>query len=1015
LLVVLAAFFAAIAVFASEVPLASAQSPRVLVLNSYHPGYNWSDGEQAGLLQTLARERPDILPNVEYLDMRRFPGEARAPALLAQLQEKYGRQTFDLIVALDDPAVSFVLEHRDRFGTAVPIVFGGLNDVDVTAIRRNRAVTGVAQTYDYAGTLALIQRLQPGVRKIVAVSCLTETGLACRRAMEKVVAKNRPPFEFTWLDDWTVESLLGTVGQLPDDTVVLLLSIARAERGRVLIDDPVFGAELAGRSSVPVYFVTPPMMRKFGDYSWETAVWHGMGGSLMASDLHGERIGQLALRVLRGEAADTIPIVEDSPSRVAFDYRQLQRFGIAESSLPKGAEVFHAPPTFYQVHRSRIVAGIVAIAVLAATVLLLVWIILLRRRAELALRRSHEHFQMMARATNDAVWDWDLVAGSLWWNESYTEQLRLPPDVTMNIATWENHVHPDDRAWFLQSIRKRTDAGETRRVLEYRVLRSDGQVRHVLDRICIARGADGGATRVLGARIDLTDRMQAEQERRRLAAAVEQSATATVLFDPDGAVRFVNPAFGRATGMAAPRQIKEICAWFRPEEGGATMSLDGIQAAVTREGHWSARLTGTRSDGVVCLMQLAVYPIRDRTETISCYVLVGQDITREAKLEDQVRLSQKMEAVGMLAGGIAHDFNNLLQVIGGFAQQAQEAPDAEERAECLAQVREAGARAVQLTRQLLVFSREDQTGKLVDIDLNELLARQIKMLRRLLDAGVELVLSPAATPTNIVGDPGQLEQVFMNLCINARDAMPRGGRITLEISEMRLDVDYCTAHPWARPGHFVQVAVTDTGVGMDRATLARIFDPFFTTKPKDKGTGLGLAVVYGIVQRHAGLIHVYSEPGVGTTFRIFLPVQARGTVVGAPEVATAPREGRGTILVAEDDPSVRKLAERVLEKAGYTVLTSGDGAQALELFRRDAAAIDLVVLDAVLPTLSGREVYDEVRRLDPHKPVLFCSGYTPGTIQAEFFPGDEVRMLGKPYAPNALLDCVATLLAKKNS
>ncbi|HLP09987.1 MAG TPA: ATP-binding protein, partial [Opitutaceae bacterium] len=398
---------------------------------------------------------------------------------------------------------------------------------------------------------------------------------------------------------------------------------------------------------------------------------------------------------------------------------------------------------------------------------------------------------------------------------------------------------------------------------------------------------------------------------------------------------------------------------------------------------------------------------------------VLRDISRRkqaeaARLEQERRLQQlqKTESLGVLAGGIAHDFNNLLQVIDGFTEQAQDAATAEDRAECLVQVREACSRAVQLTRQLLVFSREDRTAKAVDVDLNQLLARQAKMLRRLLEARIELVLTPAAIPATVVGDPGQLEQVFMNLCINARDAMPGGGRITFEIGETRLDADYCAVHPWARPGNFVQVAVTDTGIGMDRATLARIFEPFFTTKTKEKGTGLGLAVVYGIVQHHDGLIHVYSEPGVGTTFRIFLPLQTRGAAAITAALSKAPPRGSGTILLAEDDPSVRALAERVLGKAGYGVLAAADGAEALEVFKRERAVIALVVLDAVLPTLSGREVYEEIRRLDAQLPVVFCSGYSAGTIQPGYFPGEGVTMLGKPYAPNALLESVGALLAK---
>ncbi len=983
----------------------------MLVLNSYHLGYNWSDGEQAAVLRTLAEGRPDVLPSVEYLDWRRFPNPARTETLLSYFEQKYSRRPFDLIVALDDPAVNFVLEHRAHFGAAVPVVFGGVNDVEPEHFATVPAVTGVAQTYDFAGTLALIHRLQPEVKRVVAVHCRTESGLASRHAMEKVLALHPQPFAIEWLTGWTAESLLQNLSRLPDDTAVLVVSVFRDEAGKVLVDDPEFGRSLAARSRVPVYFVAPPLVRHSSGDSWDTAIWQGIGGSLLAEDRHGELVGELALRVLNGEPIESISIVTESPARVAFDFRQLQRFGIPPGRLPAGAEVFHAPSSFYQVHRASIVAGVVTIVVLAAAVLLLMWVILLRRRAELALRRSHEHFQLMARATNDAVWDWDIGAGSMWWNEGYFEQLKLPADAVMGWTAWESHLHPDDRGWVVQSLRETLHSAREHCSIEYRVVRSDGEVRHVFDRVLVER-QDGKALRALGARLDLTDRRHAEEERTRLAEAVEQSASAVLLFSAEGTVQYANPAFTRATGHEAPRTLQAIGALFRDNERGESMTLARVEAVVAREGRWSARMAGVRRDGSGCMLQLAVYPIRDQAGGIRSYVLVGEDVTREARLEDQVRLSQKMEAVGLLAGGIAHDFNNLLQVIGGFAGQAQEAETAEDRNECLGQIRDATTRAVQLTRQLLVFSRDDKAGIAADIDLNELLAGQIKMLRRLLDAHVEVVLKPAAAPGNIRGDRGQIEQVFMNLCINARDAMPHGGKITLEVSPVRFDADYCSAHPWARSGEFMQVAVTDTGIGMDRATLARIFDPFFTTKPKDKGTGLGLAVVYGIVQKHGGLIHVYSEVGVGTTFRIYFPVQARLAAAQPGTGRVEARRGSGLVLLAEDDPSVGKLATRVLEKAGYKVMLAEEGEKALRLFREHAGEIDLVVLDAILPGLSGREIYEQIRGVDPHKPVLFCSGYSAGTIQPEFFPGDEVKMLGKPYDPNELLRLVGDLMER---
>lgn len=985
--------------------------PRILVINSYHPGYNWSDGEQAGLMGVLLKDKAGILPNVEYLDWRRFPVTSRIPVFLDHLRQKFYKLPFDLIIALDDPAIALVLEHRDFFGRDVPVVFGGVNDVDPDFFRKHSGVTGVAQTYDYAGTLALIRQLQPEVRKIAAVHCRTESGLASRKGMEKVIARNEFPFQYEWIEGWTAESLLQRFRTLQSDTAVLLLSIFRDEAGRVLIDDDEFGRRLAAECPVPIYFLAPPMIQHFSENSWETAVWQGMGGSLLSADLHGEMVGKLALRILKGERPDAIPIVTQSPSRVAFDYRQMQRFGISTEELPANAELYHAPKTFYQVNRSRIIAGLGIIAFLSCTVVLLGWLLLLRRRAENALRRSNAHFETIARATNDAVWDWDVIAGTVWWNENYRNQLHLSPQTTGSFSAWEEHVHPADRAWLVQSLHEILKTDKENWEVEYRLQLQDGETRHILDRIWIERDVDGKALRVLGARLDLTDRKQAEEERIHLAAAVEQSSEVIMLVELDGAIRYVNSAFERATGYASPktiRQVYELLCTTREEQ----LTLQQISEQVTRTGHWTKRLEGVRRDGSKCVFYLILSPIRDRHEVTVGYVIVGEDVTRETKLEDQVRLSQKMEAVGLLAGGIAHDFNNLLQVIGGFAVQAQSAADEQERVECLAQVVEAAGRAKELTRQLLVFSRKEQ-GQYAVLDLNHLLVGQMKMIRRFIDAHIEIDFQPSAEPIHIRGDQGQIEQVFMNLCINARDAIVKNGKIGIVSKPVVVDENYCIIHPWARPGKFVQVMVSDNGKGMDRDTQSRIFDPFFTTKPKDKGTGLGLAVVYGIVKKHDGLIHVYSEPDIGTCFKVYFPLCDQEMPAAAPSEDPAVEQGSGTILVAEDEDAVRNLDQVILTKAGYQVLVAADGNSALAIYLEQAEKIDLVMLDAIMPKMTGREVYQQIRVRDAHKPVLFCSGYSSGTLQLDFPADENLYMLEKPFSPGELLRQVAALLKGK--
>jgi CheY-like chemotaxis protein len=369
-----------------------------------------------------------------------------------------------------------------------------------------------------------------------------------------------------------------------------------------------------------------------------------------------------------------------------------------------------------------------------------------------------------------------------------------------------------------------------------------------------------------------------------------------------------------------------------------------------------------------------------------------------------------MEAIGLLAGGVAHDFNNILQIILGNTQMAlaYDLTDAE-RKEGLSQMKEASERAVQLTRQLLVFGRK-QPLVTEDVDLNQLVADLLKMLRRLIGEHINVDFVPGHQLGNVRANRSQLEQVLLNLCVNARDAMPQGGRLTIELENVFFNSGYCEAHPWARPGRYVLMSVTDTGEGMDSSTLARIFDPFFSTKPKEKGTGLGLSVVYGIVQQHDGLIHVYSEPGVGTAFKIYLPIVERSASQVGEKLTSIPAQGTGTILLVEDEDVVRKLATRMLERGGYRVLTATNGVEALEVFNRHADEISLLMLDAVMPNMGGRETYDRISAIRPGLPVLFCSGYSADVLQPGFALGPGVQLIQKPYSPDEIWRRVHELL-----
>ena len=405
------------------------------------------------------------------------------------------------------------------------------------------------------------------------------------------------------------------------------------------------------------------------------------------------------------------------------------------------------------------------------------------------------------------------------------------------------------------------------------------------------------------------------------------------------------------------------------------------------------------------------WPVRDPDWPSTCYELIAENVTEHRALEQQVRQGQKMEAVGRLAGGIAHDFNNLLMVIKGHAELLLDhPPDDDQRLRGkVEQIEKAADRAAGLTRQLLAFSRMQVLQPKV-IDLNEVVADIGKMLPRLIGEDIELTMELKPRLERIKADPGQIEQVIMNLAVNARDAMPHGGRVRIETGNVTLDELFARRHPGLVAGRYVLLAVSDNGSGMDAETQAHIFEPFFTTKEVGKGTGLGLATVYGVVKQSGGYIAVQSTLGKGTTFRIYLPPVDQ---ISEPSVLTTVQDtvpaGSGTVLIAEDERAVRELAREFLSLSGYSVLEARDGAEALEIAQRHPGTIDLLITDVVMPRMGGHELGARMAELRPETKILYMSGYAeyathPVQIQ------DGSAWLTKPFTRTALARLVDRVL-----
>lgn len=504
-------------------------------------------------------------------------------------------------------------------------------------------------------------------------------------------------------------------------------------------------------------------------------------------------------------------------------------------------------------------------------------------------------------------------------------------------------------------------------------------------------------------------RIADEAVRNRMLMAIEQAAESIVISGPDHRIVYANPAFETLTGYTLEEVMgvhPHILDAGQHEPG----YLEEVEALVTGGKSWRGQFINKTKDGRIIVEEACVTPVFDAAGTIVNYVTVKRDITRELKLEEQLRHAQKMEAVGKLAGGIAHDFNNLLQTILGYAELIMKNPAADEETRAdMEEVYSAAERAAGLTRQLLTFSRR-QVIRPQSVDVNELLTSLVKIIRRGIRADIELDVITGADMWPAYADPGQLEQVLINLCFNARDAMPEGGRLIIETRNAEITPEFCRQNPWAREGRYVHLRISDTGSGIDPETMKRMYEPFFSTKETGKGTGLGLSTVYGIIEQHNGLIHAESEVGRGSIFDVYFPVARREPARKLQMEPEPTGNGKETILLAEDDPSVVGYTRRVLELAGYTVLAVSTGIEAAELFTRKAEQIDLVLMDVVMPGLSGIAARAEMLKVRPDIPVLFISGYSHGAIRAEQIASEKLQIIQKPFHASDLLTRLREIL-----
>lgn len=508
---------------------------------------------------------------------------------------------------------------------------------------------------------------------------------------------------------------------------------------------------------------------------------------------------------------------------------------------------------------------------------------------------------------------------------------------------------------------------------------------------------DGRPGYLLGISQDITDFKQVEESVHILTQAVEQSPVSIVITDVMGRIEFTNAQFAQITGYTLAEVLGQNLRFLKSGETSVA-EYRRLWNTIRSGGVWRGEFHNRKKNGELFWESATIAPVRDANNVISHFIAVKEDITVRKKLEEQLRQSQKMEAVGQLAGGVAHDFNNMLSVILGYTEQilGSVAPS-DPLHDNLNEIFKAAKRSAEITAQLLAFARKQTISPKV-LDLNQTLESMLKMIQRLIGEDIDLSFQPMAGLWPIKVDSSQVDQILINLCINAREAITGVGNIIIETQNADFDDAYCAEHEGTFPGGYVMLAVSDNGNGMDKRTMDKIFEPFFTTKDVGKGTGLGLAMVYGIIKQNNGFINVYSEPGKGTTFKVYFP-----SCVGEAEkirkkaISKIPSSKGETVLLVEDEPIILEMSQKMLEKLGYQVLATGTPGEALLLAEKHKGSIHLLITDVVMPEMTGLDLANQLHVLYPDIKTIFMSGYTSNVIAHRGVLAEGLNFLQKPF------------------
>jgi PAS domain S-box-containing protein len=857
-------------VFCTAVPC-TAQHPlkqQVLLLHSYHRGLRWTDTISDGVESVLGKDQ-DIDLQIVHMDTKRVATPEYFHQLERYYLHRFAGADFDVVICSDDNAFDFMLARRQRLFPETPLVFCGVNYFEPEEIEGQEDITGVVETLDVADTIALARQLHPDMRHLYIINDRTTTGEANRKVIERALDRDPGAFDAIYLSDLTIAELQAALRELPDDSVMLLMSFNRDRSGRVF-SYRESSALIAEACKAPIYGV------------WDFYLGRGIvGGKLVSGFRQGVMAARLVQRILAGADADDIPVVTHSLNGYRFDYRQLKRHGLEKAVLPPGSEVINKPPPFVKVDKRVFWVVVGLVTGLAFVVMVLLIERYERRRAEELIRREHAIFTggpvVLFRWVNDKGWPVEYVSANI------SQYGYSAEDFMQRRILYEDIVHPDDKQRVAEEVQDYTSSGQRSFEQRYRVICADGRERWIYDITRISRDSRGRVTH-----------------------------------------------------------------------------YDGYVLDITEQRNWEEK---------------------------------------ERQLHRRLARAEKLESLGKLAGGVAHDLNNILGPLVGYPELIlKELPPNSPVTDCVQGIRSSAQRAATVIQDLLALARRG-TFEVRPVDINEVVGSYLSSTSfRMLQEhhpDVDIVTELEDEEVIVVeGSASHLSRVVMNLVINGIEAMDAGGTLTISTAIEHVTKPVGLYHS-AAAGRYAVIRVADTGCGMQQDDVERIFDPFFTKRKSGRsGTGLGLAVVYGVIRDHHGAIDVKTKVGAGSTFTVYLP--ATETSAGVEREEPVPTGGTESILIVDDREEQRRLTAEMLQSLGYTVRQAGSGREAVKKMRKNT--YDLIMLDMIMEEdFDGLDTYRAIRSIRPRQKCIIISGYAQTERVEEALDMGAGAFLRKPY------------------